>query len=50
MEEDRFTKEMFGRSFAKAYYMITGSRVEEGLGTAQIRARTQTHRARPNPH
>ena len=46
MEEDRFTKEMFGRSFARAYYMITGSRVEEGLGTAQIRARTQTQRAR----
>ena len=50
MEEDRFTKEMFGRSFARAYYMITGSRVEEGLGTAQIRARTQTHRARVNQH
>jgi len=46
MEEDRFTREMFGRSFARAYYMITGSRVEESPGTAQLRARTQTHRAR----
>jgi predicted component of type VI protein secretion system len=28
-EEDRFTKELFGRSFARAYYTFTGGRISK---------------------
>ena len=29
LEEDRFTRELFGRAFARAYYTFTGGRIEE---------------------
>lgn len=33
-EEDRFTREVFGRAFARAYYTVTGGQVDEGTGPA----------------
>lgn len=30
VEEDRFSREVFGRAFARAYYMVTGGQFEQG--------------------
>jgi type VI secretion system protein ImpI len=36
-EEDRFTREVFGRAFARAYFSVTGSQVQSGPeGSAEI--------------
>ncbi|MEM9188097.1 MAG: FHA domain-containing protein [Myxococcota bacterium] len=48
VEEDRFTREVFGRAFARAYYMVTGGQYE-GSAPASPPGAPQTAEWRPAP-